>query len=140
MWWISILIVSPIWGMVSAQLFLQAGLGIITTIAGIIGFITGRVERKLTALMIGGGLALFILWSILLYFGFWKLSDILYADEYMYPFGYSTTENIVYWIFVVISVLYLLPQLPGRIKKSWRNATIAGSWKADIINQRSHQR
>jgi hypothetical protein len=127
--WIGVIIVAPLWGMVSTQLFLQAWLAFINGIISIIGFLAGRVHRKISALGIGAGLGSAILFSLLLHAGQWLISDVL-------PFGYSAGENTVYWIFAAISGLYLLPQIPGRIKKSWRNSMVPGSIETGIMNRR----
>jgi len=66
MWWIGVLIVAPLWGMVSTQLFLQAWLAFINGIICIVGFFAGRVGRKATALGIGVGLGMAIFFSLLL--------------------------------------------------------------------------
>jgi hypothetical protein len=60
MWWIGILIVSPMWGMTSTQLFLQGWLAFLSAIIGTVGFVAGRVHRKTTALMMGTGIGMSI--------------------------------------------------------------------------------
>lgn len=82
MWWRGVLFVAPLWSMISAQLFLQAWLAFANAIISGIGFATGRVERKKTALGIGVGLLSRLLFSLLLRGGFWVLSDL-------FAFGYS---------------------------------------------------
>ena len=130
--WIGLLIVAPLWGMISTQLFLQAWLAFINGIISIVGFFAGRVDRKTTALGIGVGLGSAFLFYLLLRVGFWLLSDILH-------FGYSAAENTVYWIFAALSALYMLPQIPRRIKKPWRNAMIPGSLESDIFARKLSQ-
>ena len=126
--WIGIFIVSPLWGMISAQLLLQAWLAFTNGIISIVGFFAGRVNRKTTALGIGVGIGSVILFALLLRGGRWLLTDIL-------SFGFSTAENTVYWVFVALSALYMLPQIPSRIKKSWRNAMVPGSFEDGIVTR-----
>jgi len=128
MWWISVLIVSPIWGIVSTKLFLQAWLGCINGIISIIGFLAGRVDRTITLIGIGTGFGLAILFSLLLRCGQWILSDTL-------SFGYSKAENTVYCIFAIISLFGFLPQLPSRIKKTWLQMMKPGRMEMDIISR-----
>lgn len=131
--WIGVLIVAPMWGMVSTQLFLQSWLFLINGFINIIGFIAGRVQRKITALGIAMGLGSALLFSILLRTGFWLLSDVL-------PFGYTTGENIVYWVFAAFSALYMLPQIPKRIKNAWRHAMVPDAIEADIMTRKMSEK
>ncbi len=115
MLWIGTLVIAPLWGILSTQLLLQAWLSFINGIINIIAFFAGRVDRKSTALGFGVCIGSCALFNGLFYAGFWLLSDILH-------FGYSASENTVYWIFAVLSGLYMLPQIPERIRQSWRNS------------------
>lgn len=126
---IGVIIVSPIWGMVSSQLFLQSWLAFINSGILIIGIVRGVVPRKDN--LLGLGIATFqgILFSILLSLGHYLLTRIL-------SFGYTKTENIVYWIFASISLLYMIPQISPKIRKTWRNANIPGSLEEDIIKRK----
>jgi len=117
MWWIGVIVIAPLWGMLSTQLFFQAWLSFINGIINIIGFFVGRVERKTTALGFVVCIGSFALFNGIFYAVFWLLSDILH-------FGYSPAENTVYWIFAALSSLYMLPQIPGRIRQSWQNSMV----------------
>ncbi|MHB8413290.1 MAG: hypothetical protein ACYDDI_15280 [Candidatus Acidiferrales bacterium] len=121
--WLGILLISPVWGAVSTQLFLQGWLAFIGVFIGLIGFVKGSVPRKDTALLMGVAAFQVVLFSLLLTAGFWLLTDWL-------PFGRTGAENIVYWVFAGLSALYMLPQVPTKIRKSWRNALVAGSLEA----------
>ena len=92
----------------------------------LLGLVKGRVERRLNFIGIGTALVQMILFSALLHGGYYLLAEV-------FSFGYSTAENVVYWIFAVLSILYMLPQIPAKVRKSWRNATIAGSLQADFM-------
>lgn len=126
--WIGILLVSPLWGGVSTQLFLQAWLAVVNFLVGLGDFIRGAVPRKDTALMMGVALSQILLFSILLDAGVWLLTKKLH-------FGYTKAENVVYWIAAAISALYMLPQVPRKIRKSWRNAMLPGSLDLDILKR-----
>lgn len=119
------IIVSLLWGTISAQLFLQSWLAFIGAIINIVGIVKGKVERKTTLLGLGVSFVTMLLFSGLLYLGDYLLTNVL-------SFGYTKIENIVYWVFVVIRLLFFIPQFPSKIRKSWRNANIAGSLEEDI--------
>lgn len=129
MHWVGVIIVAPMWGIISTQLFLQIWLALINAIINFVGFIAGRVDRKKTGLGFAMGIGSGIIFSLLLHSGYWLLSDLL-------SFGYSNAENIVYWIFAAFTAIYFLFQIPGRLKKAWRNAMTPGSLEADIIARR----
>ena len=123
--WFGILVVSPLWGVISTQLFLQSWPALINFLIALLGFFRGAVKRKDTAMFMGVAIFQIVLFSALLSGGFWLLTHMLL-------FGYSRPENVVYWILAGLSAWYMLPQIPSKIRKSWRNAMIPGSLEADI--------
>lgn len=127
MWWVGVIIVSPLWAMLSSQLFLQSWLAAIGVIFNLVGLVRGKVERSTTAVGVGMGVALVGLWGGLLAAGTWVLTRVL-------GFGYTTAENAVYWIFAVLSLLYFARQLPLRIKRTWRHANVAGALEEDMMD------
>ena len=124
-WIVGVLVVSPLWGAVSSQLLLQAWLAFVNLIIHLIGLVMGRVKRKINLSGIGAALVQMLLFSALLHGGHYLLTEV-------FSFGYSTAEYYTYWIFAVLSILYMLPQIPAKVRKSWRNATVVGSIEADI--------
>jgi len=127
--WLGILLVSPLWGAISAQLVLQAWMGVVNFFISFVGFVKGAVPRKDTALAMAVALFSVVSFSLLLRAGFWLLTDLL-------PFGQTQAENVVYWVFAGLSALYILPQIPQKVRKSWRNATIPGSLEMDILKRK----
>lgn len=125
--WIGILIISPLWGIISTQLFVQAWLAVASLVIYFLGFVRGSVSRKDTLLMMGVALLSMILFSLLLGAGFWVL-DLL-------PFGRTLADTVVYWFFAVISMLFFILQIPKKIRKSWRDAMIPGAFELDIIKR-----
>jgi len=124
--WIGMLLVSPLWGCASTQLFLQSWLALVNLLINVLGFVRGAVPRKQTAIAMGVAAASVALFSLLLRGGFWLLTDIL-------PFGWSKAENVVYWIFAGFSALFMLLQIPSKVQKQWRNAMVPGSLESDIF-------
>jgi len=133
MHWIGIIIVAPIWGMVSTQLFLQIWLALINAVISLAGLIAGRVNRKKTGIGFAMGIGSSIIFSLLLHSGYWLLSDFL-------NFGYSNAENVIYWIFAAFTAIYLFFQIPGRLKKTWRNAMTPGTLEKEIIARRINKK
>ena len=126
--WLGILIVSPLWGAISAQLFIQAWLAVANFLIALVGFVRGKVSRETTALGMGAAVTGVIVFSLLLVGGFWFLTGVL-------PFGRSRVENIVYWVVAGLSSLYMLAQIPAKIRKSWRNAMVPGTLETDIYKR-----
>lgn len=126
---IGVILVSPLWGAISTQLFLQSWLAFINFVINLIGLLKGNVEKKVNLIGLGAALTQVILFAVLLRGSQYLLTEVL-------GFGYTTYENVAYWIFAVLSILYMIPQLPAKIRKSWRNATVAGSLDEDIMKRK----
>src|ERR1035437_3147095 len=127
--WIGILIVSPLWGDISSQLFFQAWLGVANFFVGLFGFVKGKVPRKTTAILMGVAIFSTALFSLLLGAGYWLLTNV-------FSFGRTRTEHIVYWVFAGLSALFIILQLPARLRKTWRNAMIPDSLEIDILKRK----
>ena len=127
--WLGILLISPLWGVLSTQLFIQSWMGVVNFFISFVGFVKGAVPRKTTALQMGVALFSVVLFSLLLRGGFWLLTDV-------FPFGQTQMESTVYWVFAGLSALYMFPQVPRKFRKSWRNAMIPGSLETDILKRK----
>ncbi len=123
---IGVTIISPIWGFVSTLLFLQCWLAFVSMIMSIISLITGKVGRKNSLMFLGIYLLQGIVSSICLKLGYWLLSSVL-------SFGYTTIENIIYWIFAVIALIGLLPQIPNTIRRVWHNTSLPGIFELNLL-------
>mgnify|MGYP000402622816 CR=1 FL=1 len=115
--WIGILVVSPLWGMISTQMFVQSWLGVVLAGIGIIGAVAGRRPRQDCAILVAIGLAQALIFSTIIIGVNWILTSVT-------PFGTTMGEIISYWIFAAISAPYLLVQVPGKIKDAWRRALV----------------
>lgn len=118
--WLGILLIAPLWGALSTQLFIQAWMAVAIFFIYFVGFVKGAVPRKDTALLMSVALFSVVLFTLLLRGGVWLLTDV-------FSFGHTQTENTVYWVFAGLSALFLLPQVSSRTWESWRKATIPGS-------------
>lgn len=126
---IGVVIVSPAWGILSTQLFLQSWLAFINAIIISIGIIRGKVSRKNNLLGLGVATLQMILFFVLLILGDYLLTKA-------FSFGYTRIENIIYWIFAVITCLYMIPQMPSKIKKAWRFANVAVALEENIVKRK----
>jgi len=125
-------IVSPMWGIVSTQLFLQSWLAFINAVTNLIGTVRGKVGRKQCLLGAGVCLAQMLLYTGLLYLGGYLLTDV-------FSFGWTMVENAVYWVFWVFAVLaflYMVRQFPLQVRRVWRFANVPGALEADILERR----
>lgn len=130
MFWIGVLIISPIWGAVSTQLFLQAWLATAGIVVSLIGVVRGAVPRRDTLMQLGIAVFQLLLWSMLLRGGFWVIQDWL-------QFGASTGENVVYWIFAAFSAAYMIPQIPRSLRRAWHFAMTPGFLERETIARRA---
>jgi hypothetical protein len=64
--WIGILLISPLWGIVSTQLFLQSWLSFVNLVIDVLGFVRAAVSRKDTTLFMAVALFQTALFSFLL--------------------------------------------------------------------------
>lgn len=127
--WVGILFAWPLWGVLSTQLFFQCWLAGINFLFGVLGFVLGRVPRRDAALACGVALFGVVLFAILLRAGSWLLTEVL-------PFGHAETESIAYWGAAAFSAVFMLRQMPAKLRKSWRHVMLPGSLEADIRDRR----
>jgi hypothetical protein len=127
--WVGVLVVSPLWGFLSTQLFIQAWLAVAGLVCGSIGLLRGRVEPGVNLIAIGTGLASVILWCALLRAGFWLLVDVL-------ELGASGAENTVYWICAVVFALGSIPQIVLSVRNAWRFAMVPGALDQFSLDRR----
>ncbi|MBI1206929.1 MAG: hypothetical protein GC191_06535 [Azospirillum sp.] len=127
-WFFGVVIVAPLWGMLSTQIFSQSWLSFINFVICVIGAILGKVPRRQNLIGMGVSICSTLLFSALLGAGFWILTEKM-------SFGYTWSENIVYWIFCVLSAAYMIPKIVGKIRKSWREATIPGALAMSVMER-----
>lgn len=127
--WLGILLISPVWGYLSARCFIQASLGVAQFFIHLVGFFKGVVPRNDNALYMGVAIFNVVLFSLLLIGGFWLLTVIL-------PFGQTQIETAVYWVSAGISFLFFQKQVPSKICGSWRYATIPNALWVDSVKEK----
>ena len=128
MFWIGLILVSPIWGILSTALFMQIWLAILNIFINFFGFVKGTVARTSTGLALVISLVAAVSFSVLLQAGYWLLNDVLH-------FGATKTENVVYWLFAGITLIGIIIEIPGKLRKNWRQATVLGALEADIYSK-----
>jgi hypothetical protein len=113
--WIGAFVVSPCWGWSSTQLFLQAWLAYADLFIAIVSLARGRMTRSRATGAIFAALASGVVCSVLLRGGFGLLVEVM-------DFGRTGLEKVLCCLFVALSALYMLPQLPSKVQNSWRAA------------------
>jgi hypothetical protein len=121
------LIVSVVWAVVSAHLFLQGLLALAGFFFGVRGL--GRIAKSDSFTVIGVSLLSVALFGGLLFIGGWFRSSLL-------GLGTSGPERVVYWLVAAVWVVGSLPQVPAKLAKSWRNSTVPGSLEEDALARR----
>jgi hypothetical protein len=112
--WLNLLIVA-VWGMLAAQFCIQACLFLILFVFAVIGYVAGsekvpRSNNVAAMAATSSGVAVF---SVLLFVGS-RVVGYLQLDP---------LHSIVFWVGVAISVAYIAPQIPTKLKNGWRDAT-----------------
>jgi uncharacterized membrane protein YeaQ/YmgE (transglycosylase-associated protein family) len=130
--WLGVLLVSPLWGIISSQFFFRWLLAFASFLISLVGFLRGSVPRKVNAIGMGAGLAHMVVAAIVLSGGRWLLTEVL-------EFGYSDAENTSYKIFAVIGSVYCLFQIPSRLRRAWRNAFVPGEIEHNIFKRKLAQ-
>jgi uncharacterized membrane protein len=122
MYWFRVLVVAPFWAMFAAQFFTMSSLSLINFVIVIIGLF----KRKVSLTMILAAMVTSLFSCVL-------FSGLLIGGNYLIhsytSFGVTTSENAVFWIFVVLSLWFMAEQF---FLKSRSNGTIARS-KARLI-------
>lgn len=109
------LAVFAIWGMLAAQLVIQAALFLLLFVFALIGFVGAaeRVPRSNNVAAMGASLAGAFAFAVLVIAGEWL------ARQYLTLSGTATS---IFWACVAFSALYIAPQLPRKIRSGWRDA------------------
>lgn len=119
--------VSVVWAAVSAHLLLQGLLALAGFFFGVRGL--GRIARSNSITVIGVSLLSVALFGGLLFLGGWLRNSVL-------GLGATRPERAVYWLVAAVWVVGSLPQIPGKLAKSWRNSTVPGSLEEDVLASR----
>ncbi len=109
---IGALIVAPLWGMVSAQWFMRAGLAFVVLPIHGWGVVIGRISRIQCVLGMAAALFFVALYSVALLMGYWLLTNV-------FSFGQTLLENVVYWGFAIFSALFMMPRVAPTVMHVW---------------------
>lgn len=123
------ILVSVVWGALSAHLLLQTLLFAVGIVFGLRGLVAGRVAKSVSYTAIGVSLLSILLFGGLLYLGRWLRTSVL-------GLGATEAEHLTYWIVAIVWVLGTLPQLPPKLFKLWQNSTVPGSLEEDTLARR----
>jgi hypothetical protein len=119
-----IIVVGPLWGLISAQLFFQTGEEFIKAVIYLFGFLRHKVKGRTMLLRMTVAFATSILCAILLVGGFWLICV-------RYPTLRTPAQNVLYIAFAVLGTVYVVSQMPHKIQKAWRHANIPGAMEED---------
>ena len=121
-----IIVVGPLWGLISAQLFFQTGEEFIKAVIYLIGLFKGKVAAKKLLVRMVAALVASLLCAILLVFGFWLICV-------RYPHLRTSAQNVLYLAFAVLATVYIVSQMPRKLRKTWRHATQPGAIEDDAL-------
>lgn len=121
-----IIVVGPLWGLISAQLFFQTGEEFIKAVIYLMGIFKHKVATKKLVVRMVIALASSLLCAILLVFGFWVICV-------RYPSLRTPAQNVLYLAFALLGTVYIVSQMPNKLHKAWRHATISGAIEDDAL-------
>ena len=128
MYWLHILVIAPLWGMISAQLFLQGALAGLNFLIAVVGLLKRKVPFDVIAAALAVSLFSAVLFVSLLIFGIYLLRNYI-------VFGEGNAQTIIFWIFFVFSLMFMAEQVVAKTKRQWRNCTVEGSVELDILKR-----
>jgi hypothetical protein len=126
--WIESFIVAPMWGMLSAHLFVQSCTSVLLFAVALAAIPVHGVPMETKILAAGAYIV-----QATLFFGVFWLGHFL--AEWI-GFESQGTARVVYWLFAGFSTLYVVTQIPAKVRKVWRYATIPGALESDTAKRR----
>lgn len=123
-----IIVVGPLWGLISVQLFFLIGEEAIMAVMYLIGIMRGYVSsKKLVPRAVWSALRS-VGSALLLIAGFWLICV-------RYPTLRSSAQNVLYLAFAILAIFYVVAAMPGRLNRAWRHATIVGAIEDDALDE-----
>jgi hypothetical protein len=128
MTWIGVLLVSPVWGALSAKFLLQGCLGLAQACVGLLSLVYGRVTRSTSLMVVAVSAAQVIFSAVLVWGGTWLV--------HVLGFGRTNGETVTYWLAAAVqSAVYLL-MIPEKLRKIWRDAMVPGALEVGILERK----
>lgn len=121
-----IIVVGPLWGLISTQLFFQTGEEFIKGCIYLMGLFKGKVSSKKLLVRMVAAFVTSIGCAILLVFGFWLICV-------RYPHLRTPAQNVLYLAFALFGTVYVVSQMSTKIRKAWRHATQPGAIEDDAM-------
>ncbi len=109
---LGLLIVAPLWGLLSPKLFVKSWIGFLGVLACCIGLKRGKVTLRSFAYHLLNNITEMVFGAALLVTGFYLL-------YFFMPFGRTGSEVLVYWIFSTVQLFFVIPTLSARIETIW---------------------
>ena len=110
------IIISIPFGLGAGYCILQSWMSLVNAIINLIGFLRGKRERSYTALAF-----VIALIQVLVFSGLLFLIDYVLRHTRL-SYTYSQVGQILFFVFMIIQMLFMLIQVPAKIRKLWLNA------------------
>jgi len=110
--WLNFLLIAA-WGMLAAQFLFQACLFLVHFVLAMAGLLKGgdRVPRSNNVAAMAASISGVAVFAVLLFVGFTVVGYL----------QFDTLHSITFWVGVAISVAYIAPQIPTKLKSFWRD-------------------
>jgi hypothetical protein len=119
-WWVSVAMIAPLWGVLSTRWFVQALLSLCCSVVGLIGLAMGRAPRAATARLTVSSLIQSFLFLAFVILGF----SILVGN---FDLGYTRWERVSFAFFAALGTLLAVQRFPEQVADAWtRSMTRAG--------------
>lgn len=129
---LGLLILCPLWGLLSGLLFVQTLLSVANMTVSILGFLRRENDRKDNALAMAAYLGSALAFGALLVLGTWLLRDVAHALA-------SSSQRVVYWVAAIASALYALWELPTKLRKTMEFAFQPGALSKHLAQEKLNQ-
>jgi len=123
-YWLNVLVIAPIWGMLSVQLFLQGLIGLLNFPVAVVAVVRKTLPPEMSIAAASGSVGMAVI-----YFGLLSLG--IYVMNTKTSFGATISETIVFWVFAIFALWFMAGQVIGKIMTNWRHCTIPGAWLKD---------
>jgi hypothetical protein len=132
MYWFNVLVIAPVWGMLSVQLVLQGMIGLINFLVALVA----SFRRILPIEMMLATLFAPVL-MMLIYFGIFVGGK--YIVDNFTSLGLTRSGIIVFWVFAVFAVWFMAGQTVNKIKTNWQHCMVPDAMFNDHLDKLAQQ-
>jgi hypothetical protein len=123
---VGLLLVSPVWALVSTRLFMETWFSLYAAVVSAVGLVRGTADRRVSLRGVFLYLATMAASVLLLWLGQYLLADVM-------GFGFTISETIVYWTCAFLAAWYYTSGMLIKGRSIWKDATMPEALKEDAL-------